>query len=161
MGGFDLDRLQLRSRTQNQMFDVRVLNVFGIVQFLSQSALFLLGEVKVNLAEGCANVRSPHHARAEFDLARHEAETLNRMDPTSPQSMTLYADALWSSGLFQEAETLYEKALAAAPSLARGHHGMAKALAAAGASVVVADTTTPLELTVAPYPISARLSIST
>jgi tetratricopeptide (TPR) repeat protein len=67
---------------------------------------------------------------AEFDLARQEAETLNRVDPTNPQSMTLYADALWSSGLFQEAEALYERALAASPNLARGHHGKAKALAA-------------------------------
>src|SRR5262245_39976590 len=44
--------------------------------------------------------------------------------------MTLYADALWSSGLFQEAEVLDERALAASPNLARGHHGKAKALAA-------------------------------
>src|SRR5678815_4032830 len=51
-------------------------------------------------------------------------------DRNNPQSMTLYADALWSSGLFQEAEVLYERALAASPNLARGHHGMAKALAA-------------------------------
>ncbi len=67
---------------------------------------------------------------AEFDLARREAEVLNRAEPTNPQSMTLYADALWSMGLFQEAEGLYERSLAASPSLARGHHGMAKALAA-------------------------------
>jgi tetratricopeptide (TPR) repeat protein len=67
---------------------------------------------------------------AEFELARQEAELLNQADPTNPQSMTLYADALWSSGLFQEAEVLYERALAASPNLARGHHGKAKALAA-------------------------------
>jgi tetratricopeptide (TPR) repeat protein len=67
---------------------------------------------------------------AEFDLARQEAETLYRGDSNNPQSMTLYADALWSSGLFQEAEVLYERALASSPTLARGHHGMAKALAA-------------------------------
>jgi tetratricopeptide (TPR) repeat protein len=67
---------------------------------------------------------------AEFDLARQEAEVLHRADPTNPQSMTLYADALWSSGLFQEAEALYERALGASPNLARGHHGMAKSLAA-------------------------------
>ena len=67
---------------------------------------------------------------AEFDLARQEAETLYRRDASNPQSMTLYADALWSSGLFQEAEALYERALAVSPNLARGHHGMAKALAA-------------------------------
>jgi Flp pilus assembly protein TadD/predicted aspartyl protease len=67
---------------------------------------------------------------AEFGLARDEAEKLYRADPTGPDSMTLYGDALWSSGLFMEAEGKYKDALAAAPELARGHHGMAKALAA-------------------------------
>jgi len=67
---------------------------------------------------------------AEFDLARREAETLNRSDPTGPDSMALYGDALWASGLFQEAENKYRDALAASPDLARGHHGMARSLAA-------------------------------
>ncbi|MBI3402534.1 MAG: aspartyl protease family protein [Acidobacteria bacterium] len=67
---------------------------------------------------------------AEFDLARQEAEQLYKSDPTGPESMSLYGDALWSSGLFQEAEAKYRDALAAAPNLARGHHGLAKALAA-------------------------------
>ena len=69
---------------------------------------------------------------AEFGLARIEAEKLYKADPTGPDAMTLYGDALWSSGLFQEAEIKYGEALAAAPDLARGHHGMAKALAARG-----------------------------
>jgi len=69
---------------------------------------------------------------AEFELARNEAEILHQAEPANPLSMTLYADALWSSGLFQEAEVLYHDALAAAPDLARGHHGMAKSLAARG-----------------------------
>jgi len=67
---------------------------------------------------------------AEFDLARIEAEKLFQADPKGPDSMTLYGDALWSSGLFQEAENEYRDALAASPELPRGHHGMAKALAA-------------------------------
>jgi tetratricopeptide (TPR) repeat protein len=67
---------------------------------------------------------------AEFGLARAEAEKLYEADPKGPEAMTLYGDALWSSGLFQEAETKYRDALAASPDLARGHHGMAKALAA-------------------------------
>src|SRR6266849_9659265 len=41
---------------------------------------------------------------AEFDLARSEAEKLHQTDPKSPDATTLYADALWSSGLVQEAE---------------------------------------------------------
>jgi tetratricopeptide (TPR) repeat protein len=67
---------------------------------------------------------------AEFDLARDEAERLFRGEPKNPEAMTLYGDALWSMGLFQEAEQEYKDALAASPDLARGHHGMAKALAA-------------------------------
>ena len=43
---------------------------------------------------------------AEFDLARDEAEKLFRSDPTSPDATTLYGDALWSMGLFQEAVDL-------------------------------------------------------
>src|SRR3984885_12303510 len=67
---------------------------------------------------------------AEFDLARTEAEKLFASDPQGPEAMTLYGDALWSMGLFQEAEQKYQDSLAIAPELARGHHGMAKALAA-------------------------------
>ena len=67
---------------------------------------------------------------AEFDTARQEAEKLHQQDPTGPESTSLYGDALWASGLFQEAENSYTEALAAAPELARGHHGMARSLAA-------------------------------
>ncbi len=67
---------------------------------------------------------------AEFGLARREAEALATASPSAPEAMALYADALWASGLFQEAETLYKDALAVAPDLARGRHGMARALAA-------------------------------
>jgi tetratricopeptide (TPR) repeat protein len=67
---------------------------------------------------------------AEFDLARGEAEKLVASSPKSPDAVVLYADALWASGLFEEAETRYRDTLAVAPDLARGHHGMARALAA-------------------------------
>jgi tetratricopeptide (TPR) repeat protein len=67
---------------------------------------------------------------AEFELARREAELLHRAEPMVPQSMTLYADSLWSSGLFQEAEELYQRSLELSPNLARGHHGLARSLAA-------------------------------
>jgi Flp pilus assembly protein TadD/predicted aspartyl protease len=67
---------------------------------------------------------------AEFDLARHEAETLIKAHPRSPDALALYADALWSSGLFEQAETKYRDALSIEPQLARGHHGMARSAAA-------------------------------
>jgi Flp pilus assembly protein TadD/predicted aspartyl protease len=67
---------------------------------------------------------------AEFDLARDEAERLFASEATNPEAMALYGDALWASGLFQDAESKYRDALAAVPDLARGHHGLAKSLAA-------------------------------
>jgi tetratricopeptide (TPR) repeat protein len=69
---------------------------------------------------------------AEFDLARQEAERLVKADPSGPDAMSLYGDALWASGLFDAAETRYRDALAKVPDLARGHHGMARSLAARG-----------------------------
>jgi tetratricopeptide (TPR) repeat protein len=67
---------------------------------------------------------------AEFQLARQEAERLVEAAPTSPEALALYADALWASGLFEEAETRYQDALSKVPDLARGHHGIARSLAA-------------------------------
>jgi tetratricopeptide (TPR) repeat protein len=69
---------------------------------------------------------------AEFDLARQEAERLVKADPSGPDAMSLYGDALWASGLFDAAETRYRDALAKVPDLARGHHGMARSMAARG-----------------------------
>jgi predicted aspartyl protease len=69
---------------------------------------------------------------AEFEVARVEAEKLIKSDPKGPESMALYADALWASGLFEQAESGYQEALATSPSLARGLHGIARSLAARG-----------------------------
>jgi tetratricopeptide (TPR) repeat protein len=67
---------------------------------------------------------------AEFASAREEAEALLAVSPRDPQAIALYGDALWASGLFEEAEERYRDAVAVAPELARGLHGLARALAA-------------------------------
>ena len=67
---------------------------------------------------------------ADFAQARAEAEKLVAASPSSPEVIALHADALWASGLFEDAEARYRDALAIAPDLARGHHGMARAHAA-------------------------------
>ena len=67
---------------------------------------------------------------AEFDLARREAEALVKIAPRDAGAVSLYADALWASGLFEEAEVRYKDALALQPDLARGLHGVARSLLA-------------------------------
>ena len=67
---------------------------------------------------------------AEFDLARTQAEAHVKASPRDAEAVALYADALWSSGLFEEAEVRYDEAVKIDPDLARGRHGVARALAA-------------------------------
>ncbi len=59
-----------------------------------------------------------------------QAEAHVKASPRDADAVALYADALWSSGLFEEAEARYEEAVALDPELARGRHGRARALAA-------------------------------
>ena len=65
----------------------------------------------------------------EFEEAQHEAAGLKADSPGNPEAMTIHADALWSAGLFDEAEAEFRDALAIAPEMSRGRHGLAKALA--------------------------------
>lgn len=67
---------------------------------------------------------------AEFNRAYIEAETLYDLGPEDADVKGLYADALWASAMFEEAEQAYRDALAAAPTNARARHGLAKSLMA-------------------------------
>ena len=69
---------------------------------------------------------------AEFESAREEAEKLIQASPRAAESLALYGDALWASGLFDQAESKYHDALAGVPDSPRSLHGMARALAARG-----------------------------
>ena len=65
----------------------------------------------------------------EFTEAQREAEVLRSIAPRNPEAMTVHADAVWSAGGFDEAETEYRDALAATPGMSRALHGLARALA--------------------------------
>ena len=67
---------------------------------------------------------------AQFEIARREADKLLKASPRDAETLSLYADALWASGLFEEAEARYRDALAVTPEYPRGHHGMARSLLA-------------------------------
>jgi Tfp pilus assembly protein PilF/predicted aspartyl protease len=65
---------------------------------------------------------------AEFSVARKEGTTLKTQAPNDPESLALYGDTLWASGLFDEADDEYRAALAIAPDSARARFGMARSL---------------------------------
>jgi Flp pilus assembly protein TadD/predicted aspartyl protease len=65
----------------------------------------------------------------EFIEAQKEATTLKQQDPRNAEVIAVHADALWSAGLFDEADQEFRDALALSPDLSRGHHGLARALA--------------------------------
>jgi tetratricopeptide (TPR) repeat protein len=69
---------------------------------------------------------------AEFRRARTEAEALIAAQPESGFARSLYGDALWAAGFFDEAEAKYREAAAVSPSDARARNGLAKALSARG-----------------------------
>jgi Flp pilus assembly protein TadD/predicted aspartyl protease len=67
---------------------------------------------------------------AEFGRARREAEALQKLAPADPEATALYGDALWSAGLFDEADRAYRDGLTQAPESSRARFGVARSLAA-------------------------------
>ena len=67
---------------------------------------------------------------AEFKRAHAEAERLRADAPADADALALYADALWSAGLFDEADKGYREALARSPESSRARYGVARSLAA-------------------------------
>ncbi len=68
----------------------------------------------------------------DFERAQREAAFLKDEAPGNADALTTHADALWSAGLFDEAEVEWRDALARDPELSRGRHGLARALASKG-----------------------------
>jgi Flp pilus assembly protein TadD/predicted aspartyl protease len=66
---------------------------------------------------------------AEFGLARQEAEKLAALPGADADALALLGDALWSNGLFDEADHAYDRALLMAPDFPRARFGRAKSLA--------------------------------
>jgi Flp pilus assembly protein TadD/predicted aspartyl protease len=67
---------------------------------------------------------------AEFNVARTEAVTLRSQAPGDADALALYGDAMWSAGLFDDADRAYRDAVALTPSSSRAHFGEARSLAA-------------------------------
>ena len=66
---------------------------------------------------------------AEFGLARQEAQKLVGQAPSDAEAQTLFADTLWSAGLFDEADRSYRTALSLSAGHPRARFGLARSLA--------------------------------
>ena len=66
---------------------------------------------------------------AEFTTARNEAEALRAAAADDAEAVGIYADSLFSVGLFEEAEAQYRAALERNPASARARLGVARSLA--------------------------------
>lgn len=65
----------------------------------------------------------------QFQDAQREGSSLRAQAPHNPDALSAYGDAVWSAGLFDEAEEAWRIALDLAPTSARARHGVARALA--------------------------------
>jgi tetratricopeptide (TPR) repeat protein len=66
----------------------------------------------------------------EFRSAASEAAAFRNAQPTDALVAAVHGDALWSTGLFEEAEAAYEDAARLDAAEPRGRHGRSRALAA-------------------------------
>ena len=82
-------------------------------------------QARVGLVQSALRVGS-------FQKARAAAEEVRREQPTNAFALAVYADAMWSAGLFEEADRGYQEALALDPGEPRGHNGVARVLSARG-----------------------------
>lgn len=80
--------------------------------------LGIMGAVRSNLRLGA------------FSTAMESASSLEKSVHDDAPVLSLYGDALWATGLFEEAEQAYTQALELEPDLPQGHHGLARTLAA-------------------------------
>ena len=65
---------------------------------------------------------------AAFDIARSEAEALRGHPAVDADGISLYGDALWASGRFDEADRAYLQASERAPAAPRARFGRARTL---------------------------------
>ena len=67
---------------------------------------------------------------AEFTIARTEADMLRSRPDADAESLSLFGDALWAFGLFDDADRAYEQASQQEPGSSRAQFGRARTLAA-------------------------------
>jgi Flp pilus assembly protein TadD/predicted aspartyl protease len=89
------------------------------------------GEARVRVPARTGVVQSALRTGA-FGMARDEGIRLRQDRPDDPALLAIFGDAMWSSGLFEEAAGAYTRAVALRENEARAHNGMARVLSARG-----------------------------
>ena len=109
--------------------------------------VFSAGYVDLTISSLKGMIRSALRL-SSFQIARREAEAL-RTASQDTDAMTLYGDALWGGGLFDEADVAYRAALDQYPDSARARFGLARSLLTRGrldealSETLVASTASP------------------
>lgn len=140
--GLRADRDRFAAQVQLQLADL----LFGDARFAESAEAYArardlasLGDVR--FAAGRGLVRSLLRV-AEVRRAREEAAALASAFPERAEAHALEGDAMWASGMFDDAEARYREALAVAPGDARALNGSAKALAGRGRLAAALDAAT-------------------
>lgn len=118
---------QVRLQLADQLFDAsryeEAIEVYREVQ--TRPTL----EARERVRAGSGVVKS-YLRLAEFDQAREAAQALSSLTPGQSDALALYGEAQWASGLFDEAEVTFKRAVSSPTAAARGFNGIARALAA-------------------------------
>jgi predicted aspartyl protease/Flp pilus assembly protein TadD len=83
----------------------------------------------LQLRAATGEIRALHRIAAYID-ARASGAAIASSHPTQPEALALNGDGLWGSGLFQEAEVQYSRALELDTQNARARHGRGRSLLA-------------------------------
>jgi predicted aspartyl protease/Flp pilus assembly protein TadD len=96
---------------------------------LAYRAAKLTEDPALQVRAAVGEVRALHRIAAYID-ARASGSVVAASHPTQPDALAIYGDGLWGTGLFQEAEVQYGRALELDGENARARHGRGRSLLA-------------------------------
>ncbi|MFN8060617.1 MAG: aspartyl protease family protein [Vicinamibacterales bacterium] len=122
----DVGALEVQFQLADQLAaESRYSEAIEVYESVKQSA----GDTSERFRAGAGIVRA-YLRLAEFERARSAAAELTQVAPQRADGVSLFGEALWASGLFDEAEATFKKAQTLNALDARAHNGLARALAA-------------------------------
>jgi Flp pilus assembly protein TadD/predicted aspartyl protease len=119
------DAAQIQLQMANLLFgDGRYVEAFDVYEGLKASDD---PRIRRDALEGAVNTAL---RLGDFSHAYADAQTLMRNSGRDVSAMSLYGDALWATGQFEESEKQFQQAIKLQPGHPRALHGFARSLAA-------------------------------